>query len=87
MLWRPREENKEADALTNDNFGAFQESLMIPVSWASLKLAVGPKLAAEAEEHFRFVQSLREEAKRQATPEMGAWPKRRMARLRERDPW
>ena len=45
VAWRPREENEEADALTNWQYGAFDVAKRIPVVWEQLPLEVLPRLA------------------------------------------
>ena len=48
VAWRPRDENEEADALTNECFGAFRPELRTHVSWADLRFMVLPRLADTA---------------------------------------
>ena len=49
LEWAPRELNKEADALTNENFDGFDSSLRIPVCWDSLPVGVMRDVLAEGE--------------------------------------
>jgi len=51
--WRPRDENEEADALTNGIFTAFDAEMRIPVLWEDLGWLVLPRLAKAAEDLFR----------------------------------
>ena len=40
MRWRPREQNVEADQLTNEDFTGFDESLRIDAGWDDLQFKV-----------------------------------------------
>ena len=40
LRWRPRDENKEADQLTNEDFTGFDPGLRIAVSWSDLRFEV-----------------------------------------------
>ena len=85
VAWRPRDENTEADALTNENFEGFDPALRVPVAWKDLQWLVLPALARDAETHFVELQKLRAEARkapRRPSPQL-----KRRARLREREPW
>jgi hypothetical protein len=33
LRWRPRDENSEAEELTNDRFSAFSNHLPFPITW------------------------------------------------------
>ena len=87
VVWRPRDENQEADALTNETFGAFDESRRVEVEWSKLPFRVLPRLLAAAE----ALQSELMERKKRRPPGMGeAGPSKgtaRKERLREREPW
>ena len=61
LQWRPREENTEADDLTNERFNDFYPKLRVEVSWQSLDLSI---LHALVTAHGEF-----EEAKRSAKAE------------------
>jgi hypothetical protein len=86
VSWRPRDENEEADALTNENFSAFSPDRRVAVEWADLDLMVLPRLTAMADEHFHMLSlAKRESRKRPLRPASPAQP--RGQRLRDRDPW
>ena len=60
LVWAPRLENTEADALTNDDFSLFNEDMRIVITWASLSAAftsltkfvnLGVEFYAELAEH------------------------------------
>jgi hypothetical protein len=84
VAWRPRDENEEADALTNEVFAAFDARLRIPVRWRDLDFAVLPGLTESAEAHFHVLQQARAAARK--GPRIPSPPTRRV-RLREREPW
>ena len=88
VVWRPRDENEEADALTNESFGAFDPARRIPVRWADLDFLVLPRLTAAAEELFKDVREARAAArKRPRSPRPAAPARPAGGRLREREPW
>ena len=84
VTWRPRDENEEADALTNENFGGFNEALRINFEWKDLEFLVLPRLTQAAEALFEEMRAERR-ASRQASAARLAKPARK--RLRDRDPW
>ena len=51
LRWRPRDENEEADDLTNEVFGSFSESLRVPLTLQDLDLKI-LSLLVEAREAF-----------------------------------
>ena len=86
VAWRPRDENEDADALTNENVEAFTLSKRVLVEWAKIGFLVLPKLTAMAEEHFEVLANARRESRKRPRP--AAAPARpRGKRLRDRDPW
>ena len=84
VAWRPRDENEEADALTNGIFTAFTPALRVKVKWADLSFKVLPRLAASAEALFKERQLAKASAKEPARPAGGG---KRRKPLREKDPW
>ena len=78
--WIPREQNIEADALTNADYSAFDQEKRIILDVEHLPFLILPKLTKVAD-------LLREEiVSRRAAPLQGAQLSRRK-RLRESDPW
>ena len=69
VVWRPRDENEEADALTNERFGSFRPELRIPVRWSALQFLVLPRLADAATEHFEALRAVKD-AGRQRSPQL-----------------
>ena len=57
LNWIPREQNEEADALTNGNFAAFSPQHRIEVEISDLPWKILPKMLAAAEEIFTRTQS------------------------------
>ncbi|CAK9003304.1 unnamed protein product, partial [Durusdinium trenchii] len=51
LRWRPRDENEEADDLTNEVFGSFSESLRVPLTLQDLDLKI-LSLLVETREAF-----------------------------------
>jgi hypothetical protein len=96
-LWRPRDENEEADALTNEQFGAFDPARRVPLVWTDLKFHLLPQMVSKAEALFLHLKQLK--AAKSSTPgpnstpsnsTLHARPKKkrlRTGRLRETDPW
>ena len=85
VVWIPRDENEEADAQTNECYGAFSPNLRVPVSWAALRFLVLPRLAAAAVEHFGVLQAAWAAARRTPSPQQAT--NRRRSTLRVRDTW
>ena len=84
VAWRPRDENEEADALTNERFEGFDQDKRVSVKWADLRLLVLPKLVKAAEELFTQLREARQKDRPKAP---GPAAGRARKRLRERDPW
>jgi len=76
LNWLPREENTEADALTNGDFSGFDPQLRVPVSWAEVDLGVVQKLLT-AEAEFREKLGEHKAARRQGVPEGPARKRKR----------
>lgn len=85
VVWRPRDENEEADALTNERFGGFRPELRIPVRWEALQFLVLPRLTDAATRHFEALHAIKKAARQRSPPRREAL--RRRVRLREREPW
>ena len=80
----PRDQNEEADALTNEEFGAFDPRLRVEVDAASIPWVVLPAMLEAAEQLYKGVQS----AKEGKAPVEGRAPKSKKGeKLRTRDPW
>ncbi|CAE7505645.1 FCPC [Symbiodinium sp. CCMP2592] len=79
--WRPRDENQEADDLTNEIFDRFSEELRVPVQYSELPLSFLHTLyeARRAQLSSREVDSIRDT--------VGGRPRFRGKRKREKSPW
>ena len=87
--WTPRDQNVEADSLTNEEFGAFSIDLRIPVTMEGLPWLVFPRLVAEARAFYAEAASEAVISGAPAPRRVGrphALAKRRRG-LRDIDPW
>jgi len=82
VAWVPREQNDEADALTNGVFTAFDASRRIEVDPRRIKWLVLPKMLETAEQLYKHVQ----EVKAGGGPPKAA-AARPAASFRQRQPW
>ena len=73
--WIPRELDKEADDLTNDEFGSFDPLLRMEVNWDTLPTGVMQAVLAQGEA-FEQEMLLRKERKKLAGPEYSRRTKR-----------
>ena len=85
VAWRPRDENEEADALTNERFGAFSLDRRVHVKWSDLRFSVLPRLTDQAVRHFEELQKLKAAARRR--PHSAQATRAKRGRLMETDPW
>jgi hypothetical protein len=82
----PRDENEEADALTNGDYHAFSPARRIQFAWADLPLQVLPRLVQAAQTLFIQARALKNA--QQGPPTIVQPAKRhRHAKLRDTDPW
>ena len=91
LLWVPRDQNEEADDLTNGDFGRFSEANRIHVDPSKLKWLVLDQLMVTAEALYQEVKGARE-LKGTGAAHLGEGERRRgrrrpEERLRARDPW
>jgi hypothetical protein len=85
IAWRPREENIEADALTNHDFSAFSPERRIHVDWKSVSFGVLGGLIAKAESYYGQLKELKQGLK--GPPAKQQQGKAKKKRLRETEPW
>ena len=85
LAWRRRDENVEADMLTNDDFHLFNKELRIQIDLSTISWKVLPWLTQEAEQVYREI------AERKKTRASGPLSKKRRkgpaTSLRQTDPW
>ena len=79
LSWRRREDNVEADALTNQKFEGFDPSRRIEATWGSLPFAVLPRLLEQSAAYRKEA-----EAARSSRPEGRPRKRRKNA---ARPPW
>ena len=78
LAWRPREENVEADDLTNENFTGFDPDLRVSISLADLDLAVLWSLV-DTRREFDTARELAREVKRKSSDQKNP--------RRDKTPW
>ena len=61
VSWRSRDENMEADALTNQCFDAFRSEHRVHVNWEEIGFSFSPRLTEQAERFFTAVTVLKRE--------------------------
>ena len=84
IAWRPREENIEADALTNHDYSAFTPARRVPVVWSDLRFGVLRDLLGKAEDFYDELKAIKKVEKGKYRAVAG---KAKKQRLRESDPW
>ena len=83
--WVPRDQNEEADDLTNLEFGRFRSDLRLELDLKDLKWKVLPELMELAQELYQQIKIQKEQKKDSKTvPVAKARPGQR---LRDREPW
>ena len=68
LQWIPRDQNTEADALTNENFEGFDEAKRIPVKIEELEFIILHKLMKMAEEIDSEINLKKEPQRRKVHP-------------------
>ena len=84
LRWAPRDQNEEADDLTNMEFGRFKASQRIVVDIKEMRWIVLGDLMEKAKDLYQEVLAIKS-----SRHEEGGFPRREKPgqRLRERDPW
>ena len=83
--WTPRDQNEEADALTNGDYAQFSAANRVNVIIGDVPWLVLPKMMAVAGNIFEEVQ--RRKASRDRSPARAPPAKKAKGGLRQRDPW
>ena len=83
--WTPRDQNEEADALTNGDYAQFNMANRVNVRVEDVPWLVMPKMMAVAGDIFQEVQ--RRKASRNLSPDRLPPAKKVKSGLRQRDPW
>ena len=91
--WLPRDENQEADDLTNDEFRHFDPSKRIPVDLEALGFEmmtelfkVGDEYVAELEAH-RAAEKRKSDARKVRDNQQVRSEAKKRKKLKESDPW
>ena len=88
LRWVPREQNVEADALTNEEFGDFSEQNRIEVTMEDLDFKVIPVLMKEAAKLDKEIMVTKEDRKRNKLEKMEVAKKAKITdKLRWKEPW
>ena len=80
--WVPRDQNEEADALTNGDFASFQKQLRVDVDVAQIPWLILPRMLEVAGEIYERVRKSKEEG---GPPKAVA--RRKAGTFRQRNPW
>ena len=83
LRWAPREQNEEADALTNEDFTAFDPGRRVVVDLQKIQWLVLNDMMAVSENLYSEVRRQREAKPRG----LGNLQKAKGGSLRVRDPW
>lgn len=84
LVWVPREQNEEADSLTNGDYTAFDPSLRIHVDISAVQWLVLDELMSVATALYDQVRLVRACCNPGAVPAPRTRPEER---LRQREPW
>jgi len=82
LQWVPRDQNEEADALTNGAYGSFDPRRRLPVDPARIEWLVLPRLLEVSEALYKDIQELKS-----AKGAANAAPHRRAHGFRQANPW
>ena len=87
IAWRPRDENEEADALTNEVFGNFCPERRVHFTWGQLEFLVLPRLTKAAADLFHLVKEAIDRARLEALEDKQSSKLGKKRPLKETDPW
>ena len=89
VCWVPRRQNEEADALTNDEFGGFDENKRVHLDPASVDWVVLPKMLEVGGGMVRELEEKKRRKKEERQASKAAKKRLQLAgeALRDRDPW
>jgi hypothetical protein len=87
LTWAPREQNVEADELSNGDYKRFRPELRIEVRLEELQFIVLPELLDKGEVFYRLVAKLKIAPKAILTPAAKKRKRKPETRLRATHPW
>ena len=90
LAWIPRNQNEEADALTNGRLEGFDSNLRMHIDLETVGFLILPKMMAVADALYEDVRARRARTAATTAPPtspQGTTRKKRRRTLRERDPW
>ena len=82
LHWSPRDQNEEADALTNGEYAGFAPEKHVKIDVSSLQWLVLPEMSKVAEDIYSAAKARRSDGGAPPNP-----PRTKALKLRERDPW
>ena len=85
LQWVPRDQNEEADALTNDEFGAFDPARRLDINIGELEWMILPAMLKVSEEIYQDLKGRRE--RRKSSPAVSQTKTKPQERLKFRDRW
>jgi len=88
LQWVPRDQNTEADALTNEEFGAFDPAKRVAIDLSRVSWCILPRLMRVAQELYGQIQAVKASgAPPKAAGQEASHARRTRKGLRQRDPW
>jgi hypothetical protein len=82
LVWAPRDQNEEADAITNGEVSIFDPALKVELDLKDLRFKILPELMGQAQDLYQDVRSRRAKPSSEQAPRRGA-----KRPLRQTDPW
>ena len=86
LNWSPRDQNEEADALTNGDFTAFDEKLRIGTKVEDVNFKILPELVKVSEDLYLAIQEGKKASRLQAGQDSAKKTQPKIS-LKMRDPW
>ena len=90
LVWERRDKNIEADALTNEEFGAFDSEKRIQIDFPSFPWLVLDQALVWAKEVYDISELAKTRRRESMFVDAGIWKRRKTAaadRLKSKDPW
>ena len=87
LEWTPREQNVEADALTNEDFTLFDPLKRIEVNWSVARYPILEKFMARGVELFTELEAARRERREAGVAPKDGHGRAKRRKRRESEPW